>query len=305
MYVYDTCIAWNWIDDRDFVEFFVEQCISNDLSVLVVTTDILENTLEALDTGLIEFRSFIDRATDTNKKFLPLNQWAFEHNALRINPQERAMRSLNKATMHLDLMTAGINTPHTIILPPYEKQPVISGIDLRYLGENFFIKPAHGGGGEGIVRNANSIHEVLIARQTHPADYYLLQRHVKSIKIGDRPAWFRVIYCGGTVFPNWWNPFTHHYIPVTPEESECDCLQSLWTITDRISRECRLDLFSTEIALAPENYFVVVDYVNDQIDLRLQSVTPDGVPDHIVRSICEIFVSMIFRHCRCKDESLT
>jgi hypothetical protein len=295
---YDTCIAWNWLYDRDFVTLFVEQCTSHGLSVLVVTTDVLDSTLKALESGLLTFRTFIDRASDTNKKYLPLNQWAFDHDVFRINPQERSLRALNKATMHLDLITAGIHTPYTIILPPYEEQPVISGIDISVLGYNFVIKPAHGGGGEGVVGHANTLHDVMIARQTYPADYYLLQRHVTSVRIGDRPAWFRVICCDGTVFPNWWNPSSHLYKPISHEECLVNGLQPLWTITGAIAKVCGLDMFSTEIALTPENCFVVVDYVNDQIDLRLQSKTPDGVPDQIVHRISEILTSMIFRYCR-------
>jgi hypothetical protein len=300
MYTYDTCIAWNWRYDSDFVALFVEQCSSQGLSVLVITTEMLENTQKALESGTIKFRTFIDRASDTNKKFLPLNQWASDHGAFSINPHEQAMRALNKATMHLELITAGINTPYTIILPPYEEQPVIQSMDIHKLGENFFIKPAHGGGGEGVVRLANTLHDVLIARQTFPADYYLLQRHIKSVNIGDKPAWFRVIYCGGMVFPSWWNPTTHLYKPVSPEESQDSCLRPLWTITESIARVCGLHLFSTEIALTPEKNFVVVDYVNDQIDLRLQSDAPDGVPNQIVHHICEILARMIFNHCLCE-----
>ena len=62
-----------------------------------------------------------------------------------------------------------------------------------------------------------------------------------------------------------------------------------------------LHLFSTEIALTLEQHFVVVDYVNDQIDLRLQSDAPDGVPDQIVQRICEILAQMIFNHCLCDE----
>ncbi len=48
-----------------------------------------------------------------------------------------------------------------------------------------------------------------------------------------------------------------------------------------------MDLFSSEIALVPDGRFIVVDYVNDPLDLRLQSQTPEGVPDAIVRAIAE------------------
>lgn len=37
--------------------------------------------------------------------------------------------------------------------------------------------------------------------------------------------------------------------------------------------------------LTTKNKFVVVDYVNDQCDMRLQSLHQDGVPDEIVHKI--------------------
>jgi len=39
------------------------------------------------------------------------------------------------------------------------------------------------------------------------------------------------------------------------------------------------------MTLTPGGRFVIVDYVNDPIDLRLQSKAPDGVPNEIVRDI--------------------
>jgi len=41
------------------------------------------------------------------------------------------------------------------------------------------------------------------------------------------------------------------------------------------------DFFSTEIALAKDGRYVVVDYVNDPCDMRPQSKHFDGVPDTI------------------------
>jgi hypothetical protein len=38
---------------------------------------------------------------------------------------------------------------------------------------------------------------------------------------------------------------------------------------------------------------VVVDYVNDQIDLRLQSKILEGVPDDIVQDIAERLVNQV------------
>jgi hypothetical protein len=63
-----------------------------------------------------------------------------------------------------------------------------------------------------------------------------------------------------------------------------------------ISRLCGLDLFSTEIAITQADQFMVVDYVNDQIDLRLQSKAYEGVPDVIVRDITEKLVGQLLKH---------
>jgi hypothetical protein len=59
---------------------------------------------------------------------------------------------------------------------------------------------------------------------------------------------------------------------------------------------CGLELFSTEVTLTPDGLFVVVDYVNDQIDLRLQSKTPDGVPDDIVRDVAARLATLVAAH---------
>lgn len=91
----------------------------------------------------------------------------------------------------------------------------------------------------------------------------------------------------------WWNPFTHIYAPVTAEDKVQHSLERLDDTAAAISRVCGLDLFSTEIALSQQDEFLVVDYINDQIDLRLQSVTQEGVPDVIVREIAERLVRQL------------
>jgi len=121
----------------------------------------------------------------------------------------------------------------------------------------------------------------------HPRDRYLLQAHVVSAQLDFRPAWFRVIFCGGKVYPCWWDSRKRLYTQVTFAEENRYRLGKLHETAVSIARLCRLDLFSTEISLTPDGSFVIVDYVNDVLDLRLQSKTPDGVPDDIVHDIAE------------------
>ena len=45
-------------------------------------------------------------------------------------------------------------------------------------------------------------------------------------------------------------------------------------------------IFSQQkLLLQIKNKFVVIDYVNDQCDMRLKSLHPDGVPDEVVLEI--------------------
>jgi hypothetical protein len=290
---YDLCLAWNWEYDADIVTLLDKACGSHGLSLLQITPDNLGDVLHSLVNYQIDFRVFLDRASDADARFMPLVEWACNHGVYCINAYEQASRTWDKARLHPALINAGLYTPYTIVLPPYAEQPVIPPIDLNPLGYRFTIKPAHGGGGEGVVTEATSLGQVLVARQEYPADRYLLQARIVPTELGPRPAWFRVIYCAERVYSCWWNPYTHIYTPVAPAEESHYCLNPLHAIMVSIAHLCQLDLFSTEIALTPDGLFVVVDYVNDQIDLRLQSKAVDGVPDAIVQDVAERLVGLV------------
>jgi hypothetical protein len=254
------------------------------------------NVLETVEKGEVTFQAFLDRASEADLRFLPLVHWAKKQGIYRINPYDRAVHAMNKATMHLEFITAGIHTPYTIILPPYDEKADLPPLDLRPLGDRFTIKPAHGGGGEGVIIEATSLDQVLQARLDYPADYYLLQAHIVPVLLGERPGWFRVIYCAGNIHPCWWDVRTHVYTPVSEKEQQAYGLLPLYSTTQVIAHVSKLDVFSTEIALTSSGLFVAVDYVNDQIDLRLKSRADDGVPDEIVQSIAGCLAELVAAH---------
>ena len=282
---YDLCLTWNWEYDADFVRLLETACQAHGLFLLQIRPDNLAVSLIQLNNGATTFAAILDRASEVDERFLPVEAWAFTHNAYRINPRECSLWSEDKATMHLEFIAHGLYTPHTIILPPYAEKPKIPPPNLNSLGNPFVIKPARGGGGEGVVLEAASLEQALATRQRYPDEKYLLQAHVRPQRLGSRPAWYRVLYCTGQAYPCWWDPDSHVYAPVSPAEEVEFCLSTLREITHRIADISKLSIFSTEIAYTPEGLFLVVDYVNDQIDLRLQSKAADGVPDAIVENI--------------------
>jgi hypothetical protein len=54
-----------------------------------------------------------------------------------------------------------------------------------------------------------------------------------------------------------------------------------------------LDFFTTEIAVDGKGDFFVIDYANDQPDMRKQSKFKDGVPDRIVDGVIADIVSFV------------
>ena len=294
---YDLCVAWNWEYDGDFIALLESGCGSRGLSLLQITPGNIAEILHALADKNIVCRAFFDRASDVDPQFMPLVQWMHENRIYGINTYERASLTWDKEQMHSLLVNAGLDVPLTLILPAYFEQPDLPSMDLGILGEQFTIKPAHGSGGVGVVTNATSWEQVLTSRQEHASDKYLLQAHIMPMQLDSRPAWFRVIYCTGQIYPCWWNPQTHVYALVTQEEKNKHCLGRLDDNVAAISRMCGLDLFSSEIALTKDEQFIVVDYVNDQIDLRLQSKAAEGVPDAIVHDIAERIVSQVVNRC--------
>jgi hypothetical protein len=292
-HAYDLCFAWNWEYDADFTQFLASASERNGLSLLQVTPANLEATVQALTTGEIYFRSFFDRASDGDAGFMPLVEWAQAHDIPCINCFIQARQAINKASCHLDFITAGLYTPYTIILPTFQEQPELSTIDLSPLGPLFAIKPSHGGGGDGVILEATAWEQVISARQQFPDDHYLLQAHITPVLLDGREAWFRVIGCVGQAYPCWWDTRTHIYSPLTAEEESRYGLQSLREIPQTIGRMYGLELFSTEIAYTAEGLFVVVDYINDPIDLRLQSKALDGIPDAIVGELAEKLIGYV------------
>jgi hypothetical protein len=293
---FDLCLAWNWDYDRDFVSLLAEACVRLDLAFLSVDSDNLESVMTGLSGREISFSTFLDRASDSDPRFQRLADEACQESVYQVNPREFAAWSADKATMHLEFISRGLDTPYTILLPPYNEQTWLPPIDLAPLGGRFAIKPGSLGGGEGVLLEGVSLEQVQSARQQYPKEKYLLQTQVIPKVLDGRRAWFRLLVCDGAVYPCWWDPGTHAYGRVTADERFRYGLRSLNEVARRISQICRLDLFSTEVAMASNGSLLAVDYVNDPLDLRLQSTAADGVPDEIVENIAGRLARLAQRH---------
>jgi len=298
-------IAWNWEYDADFISGIEHECALSGITTYRIDTNHLPETLKKIKEGVVNFQAFFDRASDADPEFLPLVRWMEEHANCLINPYHHVIHAIDKATMHLEFITNGLNVPNTIILPPFNELRCISmdGNELKSFGEKFVIKPANTtGGGTGVIVNATSLEHILQARKEHKNDKYLVQETIMPKLLGGKRGWFRVYFAFGEIIPCWWDDMTHRYTELNEEEEEKYSLRQLRNITGVIQKICSLDFFSSEIALTDDGKFVVVDYVNEVCDMRLQSKYYNGAPDAIVHRIEHLIAGHLKTHLKNENE---
>jgi hypothetical protein len=294
--VFDLLISADWEYDRDFVTLLEEAARRENLAVYSCWPEHLSATIQKVAAGENEFRVLFDRASSSSPEFLELQNLLKSRGAEILEPIEQIRWASDKATMHLEFISHGINTPYTIIISPYETSEglSLSPDDLAPLGRPFFIKPANTTGGSlGVIYGAETLEDVRKARRLYPQDKYLLQKKVRPHEEQGKRFWFRGFCILGAVLCAWWDDQTHIYTELTPEEVNRFNLQPLFPIVERIGEVSRLRFFSTEIVRTEEGEFLSVDYVNESCDMRLQSRHFDGVPDPIVHRIVDCIAGYI------------
>jgi len=294
--IFQLAIASDWEYDLDFINFLEESGHKHKLSTYVIWRGNLEDSYQQLLNGWLEIKFLFDRASDTSHEFLKVQKLVIANGARVLEPLESLAWASDKATMHLEFISNGLYTPYTIILPPYETHEncYLSVDELAKLGRTFIIKPANTtGGGIGVVDGAETLQDVLKARQSHHKDKYLLQEKVQPLERDGYRFWFRGFYACGLVQCSWWNNQTHLYRELTREEIRKYKLKPLFAIVEKIAQVSKLYFFSTEIALTAFGQFIVVDYVNESCDMRLQSKALDGVPDQIVKNSADYIIRYV------------
>jgi len=296
MKIYELAIAWNWEFDADFIACIERECALRRISTYRIDPQNLQDTLDKLHFNEISFRVFYDRASDADPAFYRLVKFLEEAGSYLINPYALVTHAIDKATMHLEFITHGLEVPDTIIIAPYSKQKEIEiqASDFARLGTPFVIKPANTtGGGTGVVLDAKCLNDVIQARQLHKHDKYLLQKKIQPKDLDGKRGWFRVYCVFGEFIPCWWNDITHEYSELSPEDEAKFGLEKLRSTIKIIQDICRLDFFSSEIALTYDGKFIVVDYVNEVCDMRLKSRYYNGAPDAIVHRIEKLIAERI------------
>lgn len=296
MKVIDLAIAADWEYDRDFAALVEGAARNLGLSTLQVWPANLPETLRELEAGEIDIRFLVDRAVGASPEFHSFQSAVHARGADVLDPVDKVRWASDKATMHLEFIANGLETPYTVILPSFESRPDagISASDLVPLGTPFFIKPANTTGGSlGVVPGAASLLDVALARRTYPTDKYLLQERIAPREADGRRFWFRGFFALGLVVCAWWDDRTHAYAELLADEIAGYGLHELSGVVRKIAAVSGIRFFSTEIALDARDRFIVIDYVNETCDMRLGSVHADGVPDAVVGAVASRIAAFV------------
>lgn len=298
MQTYDLAIAWCWEYDNDFVFQIDSECGRRGLFSYLIHPHNIFETMLRMENEELNFKFFFDRASDQEETFDQLVDVMRDEGVKMINDADKVALAIDKATMHREFSLKGIHVPNTIVLPPWDKRPEARSKRLDKLGIPFVIKPACGGCGDGVVTDAQTMQDIQQARQQFPDDKYLVQEKIDPVQINGRRAWFRVFFAFGEVLPCWWDDQTKIADVLSPSEIDKKIYSNIKSIMRKIAGICKLDLFSTEIALTYQRKLVVIDHVNDQVDLRKKSSHFDGIPDEVVDRIVINLVNWVERFVR-------
>jgi glutathione synthase/RimK-type ligase-like ATP-grasp enzyme len=209
-----------------------------------------------------------------------------------VDDPDNARASADKSVTHFDFVEGGLPVPYTVVVRNWQPDDFsLTRDQFKKLGTPFIIKPARGFGQHGVVKDASGdITQIAEARHFSRGDNFLLQEKIAPLMLGDMPGWFRVYYLFGEIIPCFWHPESGQYRHVTLREMSKYRLLFLARYVSEIARIVNMRFFSTEIALTgqgKERRFVIIDYVNDQVELCVRPTKMGGPVPEVVHHIAE------------------
>jgi ribosomal protein L13E len=193
----------------------------------------------------------------------------------------------HKGHFHQVMLNNNIPVPETIIVDRSEVDSFKFTSEMRArVGRPFVVKPAWGDSGVGVIMNGYSEDDLHESVKLAPnSDAFLIQQRLEMKKLGNHSGWFRMMHVCGEVISCWWDPSSHEYHLVTPNQVKRYRLTPLRRIMRGIARASKMKKFTSEICLHTDGKFYAVDYINADPDMNPRSFYANGVPDEVVRHV--------------------
>lgn len=293
---YTIALAVTWDFDWDFIKEIENKFQLAGYSTFVIAPFNVEDVTEKIRRGQIQFDFFLDRGSDENEKFQDIAELLSGKETTIINDYSKVESAVDKSIMHQKLKQRRVKLPYTLVIPPFDILPhyELNKVNSIKLGNPFVAKPAYySGGGEGVKLNAVSMDDVNPLRKYFHDDKYLLQKLITPKYYKSRRTWFRSFWFFNEAVPVWWDDKSHIYDTINSEDfAELD-LHRLVNLTKKIAGISGLHYFSCEAAIDENNDMILIDYVNDQCDMRMKSKHADGVPEAIIDKFINKMIELV------------
>ena len=287
---YDIVVASRYANYDFFAHKMRELCGQWSLSFFMVDDVWVKEFYQKLLSREISVRALFDltnEQVDENDIYLKVSREAKRQGAHVIDDPDLTAIVAHKGHCHKLLVENRILVPETIIVNRSELDSfkITDEIKAR-LGTPFVVKPAWGWGGAGVILDAHSKDDLHQCADLSPdSDAFLLQQRLRMKQLGRHAGWFRTFHIFGDVIACWWDPASHEYHLVRPEQVRRYKLAPLKRMARNIARASKMKKFSSEICLHDDGKFYAVDYVNADPDMNPRSFYDNGVPDEVVRHI--------------------
>lgn len=294
---YTIALAIKWKYDWDLIQLIEQKFQLAGYSTFIIGSHNVDEITEKIRFGELRFDFFLDRGSDEDESFQDIADLLTKSDTVIINEYSRIEKAIDKSIMHKKLELSNVSVPYTVIVPPYDKVPDfnLSTSKLKKLGIPFVAKPAYySGGGDRVKLDAASIDDVNPLRIELHDDNYLLQKLIIPKNFSNRRIWFRSFWFFDEAVPVWWDDRSHIYNLIESNDFYELDLKRLVKLTEKVARLSGLHYFSCEATIDNNNDLILIDYVNDQCDMRQKSKHADGVPDIIV----EQFVNKMLEFVR-------
>jgi len=292
METFDLGIAWDSEFDNEFVNDLNDRALKEGVKPYLIHVYNFFSSLKDITDSQLTFRCFFDRSSDDSSTFGGLADFLKKKDINFINHPDNVKNSIDKSKIHSMFISYGLPVPKTVFLKPQEEKQVLEA-KIQHVSVPCMLKSAFGSCSEGTALVINSLDDALRLMGQEEDKSYFAQEQVSPINLENKPAWFKVLYCFGEIILCRWHPVDKEYDALSLKQIYRLGLHEIWPITKKIKQACRLDFFSTDIAMKDKGKFLVVDYVNDRPDMRKKSKFKDALPDEIVDKVINSIVSFV------------
>jgi len=292
METFELGIAWDSEFDNEFVNDLNDRALKEGIKPYLIHAYNFFSSLKDITEDELSFHCFFDRSSDDSSTFGGLADFLKKKDIHFINHPDNVKNSIDKSKIHSMFVSYGLPVPKTVFIKSQEEKQVLE-VKIQHVSVPCVLKPAFGSYSDGTVLTISSLDDALRLIGQEEDKSYFVQEQVSPINLENKPAWFKVLYCFGEIIPCRWHPVTREYGILSLRQIYRLGLHEIWPITKKIKQACKLDFFSTDIAMKEKGKFLVVDYVNDRPDMRKKSKFKDALPDEIVDKVIGKIIAFV------------